>query len=110
MGLGASVVAIPDALLPRVAEILRSAMIRVEDLPLDPRDDPQHFLKSLRCAQHGGVVRISIQREPHVNASGPILVIVPSRDGDREQNKFLVRSIEDALQRNGAWIPTPAAT
>ena len=78
-----------------------------EPVPLGDSDDPTRFLLLLRCSHAGGVVRLSVQREPHVSPNGPVVVCdgVAGRRKHRSQSVALSETIIDLLTENGGWIP-----
>lgn len=109
---GPKVVAIPEAMLPNIVHLLEQNGIQCEPVPLGDSDDPDHFLLLLRCSRDGGLVRVCVQREPHVNPNGPIIVY-NGVNQDRQRNQLSIEledTITDVFTEHGAWIPVPDAT
>lgn len=95
-------------MLSEIVPLLQQHSIDCEPVPLGDSDDPTRFLLLLRCCSHaGGVVRLSVQRELHVNPIGPVVVFhgVAGRRKNRAQSVALSQTIIDILTENGGWIP-----
>jgi len=99
--------AIPEAVLPNIIALLARHGIDCEPIPLTDSDDPARFLLLLRCSRGDGTVRLSIQRETHVNSDGPIVVFHSNNQGRQHaaQSIALTDTIADTLKENGGWIP-----
>ena len=100
-------VAIPEAMLPDIVPLLQRHGIDCEPVALGDSDDPKQFLLLLRCSQAGGVVRLSVQREPHVTSDGFIVVFDGASTGRKQRSKSvaLLEAITELLTENGAWVP-----
>jgi hypothetical protein len=109
---GPSVVAIPEAMFPNIVPLLERHDIDCEVVPLADSDDPEHFLLLLRCSRADVSVRASVQREPHVNPNGPIIVYDGVYKGRQHSAETiaLLDAITDIFTDNGAWIPVRDAS
>jgi hypothetical protein len=75
--MGLPLLALPEAMLPQLETVLRQHGIEVEEMCIAEQDDPKHFLKSFLCKMGSESVRLSVQRELHVNQDGPVIIISP---------------------------------
>ena len=97
-----SILAIPEEMLPNIAGILHEHGINTESIATSDADDSERFLASMRCSCDGAIVTLTVQREPHVNPDGPVIVYGA---GHNLRSQELSKSIGNALVENGAWLP-----
>ncbi len=105
--MGLPLIAIPESMTPSLATILSEGGLSVEVRPVDGRDDPERFLMCLICSDNDSSLALSVQHEPHVNSTGPVIVIGPPPKGYPSGIPGeLSNRIVEILQDHGAWIAT----
>ena len=112
--MGIPLLAIPESMLPRLLEVLAVDGIRAEQKPVGRNDDPAHFLMSVAISDENVSLCVSVQREPHVNPEGPILVLFSPKSWGflpnlkyRRKTAELNNRVIECLIRNGARVPVP---
>ena len=97
--------AIPEEMAPStIISLLQKHGIGCDPVPLGDSDDPKRILLLMHCSHGGADARLSVQREPHVNPDGPVIVCSVGQDS---QSMALSQAITDVLTENGGWIPVP---
>jgi len=103
--MGLPVVAIPDALWPELLTVFRDAGLTAEPHS-SGYDESEHFLGRIVCSDERSAVELTIQREPHINDRGPIVIVRPP---PRELRKRYETEFSDhivaILLSHGGWIP-----
>ena len=97
---------------PNIVSLLEQHGIDCELVPLTDDDNPEHFLLLLRCSRADASVRAAVQRDPHVNPKGPIIVYDGVYTGHQHNAETiaLLEAITEIFRDNGAWIPARDAS